>query len=183
MNILQLSGKNLKKVTVLDIEAIVFDTTSSNTGLDKGLAGLLIEARITEWRKQNREGTVPDLVIKGCEDHILNLMSRDFERAVLAGAAPQLIMGEKHQATDIVQLLVGKVRRLGRSFRHFMLTKFTITKFTVPRISDTRLVDLFLSSSVHILFHCFSQNTTDFHGETLVPSLFGNIYISLSCLL
>ena len=138
-------GKGARKITVVDIEAIVFDTTSSNTGKKKGLAGLLTKARQREWKEQNKPGTVPKLVIKGCEDHILNLMSRDFETALVRDATPDLVVGKKHRATDIVQLLIWKVRRMGRSFRHFMTKEFEVTKFTIPRISDTRLVDLLLS--------------------------------------
>jgi len=41
---------NLKHVSVLDLETIVFDSTSSNTRLRNGLAGLLIQKRKQDGR-------------------------------------------------------------------------------------------------------------------------------------
>lgn len=48
-------GKRCRSLSVVDLEAIVFDTTSSNTGEKEGLAGLLKAARQEEWKNQNRE--------------------------------------------------------------------------------------------------------------------------------
>jgi hypothetical protein len=144
-----------KKLTVADIEAIVFDTTSSNTGKIKGLAGLLTKARQAAWKEQNKLGSLRKLMVKGCEDHILNLMSKDYEKFLALEGGSDLVIGQKHRATDIVQLLISKVRRMGRSFRYFMRDRFNITKFTIPRISDTRLVPscfLLLSPSSLLLF-------------------------------
>ena len=108
------------------------------------------------WVTQGKEPeALLKLVIKGCEDHILNLMSKDFEESLVRSAIPSLVLGKKHRATDIVQLLVAKVRRMGRSFRHFMLEEFEISKFTIPRISDTRFVNLFLFYSAIVSFHFF----------------------------
>jgi len=139
-------GKDLKRVSVVDIEAIVFDTTSSNTGKKKGLAALLKRAREEEWQTQGGVGPVPELIVKGCEDHILNLMSKDMEKYLVTTSIPSLVIGEKHHATDLVQLLIDKIRKRKQSFRHYMEKNFEITKSNIPRISDTRFVDL------HFLF-------------------------------
>ena len=136
------TGKGLPSLSVFDIEAITFDTTSSNTGKKKGLAGLLTAARKEEWENQNREGEVPELVVKGCEDHLINLMSKDYEEYLVTNASKNLIIKGKHRATDIVQLLINKVARTRRSFRDFMSRKFGITKMTIPRISNTRFLCL-----------------------------------------
>ena len=131
-------GKELRSITVVNIEAITFDTTGSNTGDNKGLAGLLRKAREEEWKKQNQLGIVPQLLVKGCEDHILNLMSVDYERHLVETAPTNLIIKGKHRATDIVQLLIFKVGRTRRSLRYFMVVNFGITQMTIPRISNTR---------------------------------------------
>jgi hypothetical protein len=53
--------------------------------------------------------TIPPLIIKGCEDHILNLMSHDFEQSLVANCPPHLVVNGKHRATDVVQFLISKV--------------------------------------------------------------------------
>jgi len=167
-------GKGLPEITVVDIEVIVFDTTSSNTGMPEsivlplyktkqlhtyiylfiifytgktgGLAGLLIEARRQKWVELGKSGSVPPLHIQGCQDHIINLMSKDYEVFLVADVSSALLLVEKkHRATDLVQMLIGKVRRIKRSFRCFMRKDFNITKkLTIPRISDTRFVTNFI---------------------------------------
>jgi len=141
-------------VSVVDIEVIVFDTTSSNMGEKGGLAGLLRRAREEEWEEQGRVGILPVLTVKGCEDHILNLMSKDFEKYLVETSnptltlaktsIPTLALGQKHRATDLVQLLIEKIRKRKRSYRHYMEKEFAITKIHIPRIGDTRFVDLSL---------------------------------------
>jgi len=106
-------------VSVVDIEVIVFDTTSSNMGEKGGLAGLLRRAREEEWEEQGRVGILPVLTVKGCEDHILNLMSKDFEKYLVETSNPTLTLGQKHRATDLVQLLIEKIRKRKRSYRHY----------------------------------------------------------------
>lgn len=130
-------------MTVVDIEAIVFDTTSSNTGEKGGLAGLLRRAREAKWVELRGVGPVSELKVKGCEDHVLNLMSKDVEKYLVLTSNPNLVLGKKHRATDLVQLLIDKIRKRKRSFRHYMRVNFAVTKTHVPRISDTRFVDLY----------------------------------------
>jgi hypothetical protein len=95
-------------VTILDLEGIVFDSTGSNTGLDKGLAGELLQARSKLWKEMNKEGEVPVLIIHKCEDHILNLMSQDLEKKLIE-ISPKMKIFSKHRATDVVQLLISLV--------------------------------------------------------------------------
>jgi hypothetical protein len=51
----------------------------------------------------------PPLIIKGCEDHILNLMSQDLEETLVKNALPHLVVCGKHRATDVVQFIISKV--------------------------------------------------------------------------
>jgi hypothetical protein len=89
----------------------VFDTTSSNTGLKKGLAGLLIKERKRRWDTLGRSGELPKLQIQKCQDHVLNLMTGDYENELLK-LSTDCVMNEiskKHRATDVVQFLLQKV--------------------------------------------------------------------------
>jgi len=128
-------GGQGRQLSVVDITAIVFDNTGGNTGLTEGLAGKLIEARQNKWKSLGLDGNVPELVVQGCEDHLINLMSNDLEK-YLFKTSPN-VTKTKHYATDLVQFLINKVGMKRRSFRHFM-SLFNITKFAIPRISDTR---------------------------------------------
>ena len=67
-------------------------------------------------------------------------MSKDFESyLVRAGQGTDLVLGKKHRATDVVQLLISKLRRNKRAFRHHMDKEYGITRgLMIPRISDTR---------------------------------------------
>jgi hypothetical protein len=53
--------------------------------------------------------SLPPLIIKGCEDHILNLMSQDLEDALVKNSLPHLVVCNKHRATDVVQFIISKV--------------------------------------------------------------------------
>jgi hypothetical protein len=126
------------KLTLLDLDAIVFDSTGSNTGLKKGLAGCLIDRRKILHSEAGLQGEPSTLVVHKCEDHILNLMSSDYERVLLENS-PSLQVSSKHRATDVVQYIVAKVfflvcfldlhnylmnsiNRLARTEEHFDIT-------------------------------------------------------------
>ena len=96
------------KLTLLDLDAIVFDSTSGNTGLDKGLAGCIIKGRRALHCTAGYEGDPPNLIVHKCEDHILNLISCDYEK-VLIEKSPSLRVSSKHRATDVVQFIIAKV--------------------------------------------------------------------------
>jgi hypothetical protein len=95
-------------LTLLDIDAIVFDSTGSNTGLSNGLAGNILTRRRELHSLSGGEGEPPDFIIHKCEDHILNLISCDYEKTLITGS-PALMVNEKHRATDVVQFIVAKV--------------------------------------------------------------------------
>jgi hypothetical protein len=91
------------------LETVVFDSTSSNTGLKNGLAGVLMKARQDMW---NGEDPLPKLQIQKCEDHMFNLMSSDYEKDIIETSNGCVMHGKahkKHRATDVVQFLIYKV--------------------------------------------------------------------------
>jgi hypothetical protein len=96
------------KLTLLDLDAIVFDSTSSNTGLKKGLAGCIMNERSKIHHKNGLLGDPPKMIVHKCEDHILNLISCDYEK-VLITKSPSLQISGKHRATDVVQFIIAKV--------------------------------------------------------------------------
>jgi hypothetical protein len=106
-------------LTLLDIDAIVFDSTSSNTGLHFGLSGCINKKRKELYSAGGREGEPPELVIHKCEDHILNLISSDYEKKLIK-ESPALTISTKHRATDVVQFLVAKVCFLFYLFIYFI---------------------------------------------------------------
>ncbi|KAL6056949.1 Trichohyalin [Balamuthia mandrillaris] len=59
---------------------IVFDLTSTNTGIIGGLGVLLRKKRVEAWQKEHGAGSYPptELEIKGCDDHIASLISQCF---------------------------------------------------------------------------------------------------------
>ena len=72
------------ELTLLDFETIVYDTTSSNTGKHKGLGALLDYERKKVWEKSFQEWPFRPLRRIGCQDHVLNLVSEDFEKFLVA---------------------------------------------------------------------------------------------------
>jgi hypothetical protein len=56
-------------------------------------------------------GDPPTLRIHNCEDHVLNLMSKDYENELAKNSKPHLLLGKgkKHRATDVVQFIIAKV--------------------------------------------------------------------------
>jgi hypothetical protein len=136
----------VKTLTVLDVCSIVFDTTSSNTGDNFGLKGLLWKARREIYEDLSRQGIGavyrPLQTIK-CEDHILNLVCSDFEGALIAMAKTndwsELIVHKKFRATDVVQFICQRLSRAPflKSFKGFLET-YNISHFQIHRTSDTR---------------------------------------------
>ncbi|KAL6040197.1 hypothetical protein QOT17_025494 [Balamuthia mandrillaris] len=61
-------------------QQIVFDLTSTNTGIIGGLGVLLRKKRVEAWQKEHGAGSYPptELEIKGCDDHIASLISQRF---------------------------------------------------------------------------------------------------------
>ena len=62
--------------------------------IDK-LIGLLQQALDKEWISQGRSGDPPKIIIQGCEDHLLNLMSKDYERYLIENCHPNILVNAK----------------------------------------------------------------------------------------
>jgi hypothetical protein len=99
---------HIPKLTLLDLDAIVFDSTGSNTGMNTGLAGCIVIGRKQLWATMGCEGDPPNFIIHKCEDHILNLISSDYEKALIKHSS-SLTVSTKHRATDVVQYIIAKV--------------------------------------------------------------------------
>jgi hypothetical protein len=67
-------SRNWRVTTICDIDSIVFDNASENTGIHNGVGALL-----NKERKKLRIDC-DDLVSKGCYDHILNLISKLYRK-------------------------------------------------------------------------------------------------------
>jgi hypothetical protein len=65
-----------------NITELVFDNASENTGIHNGLGFLFLRAREQEWKETAKEGSLPPCALKGCDDHIANLISAEFGRRV-----------------------------------------------------------------------------------------------------
>ena len=72
------------------------------------MAGLLRKRRQELWNLQGNDTIAPELIVFGCQDHVLNLMSKDYE-AKLVSEDPKLCVNSKHRATDVVQFVIAKV--------------------------------------------------------------------------
>jgi hypothetical protein len=99
---------HIPKLTLLDLDAIVFDSTGSNTGRKTGLAGCIVNGRQELWKKLGHQDDAPEFIIHKCEDHILNLISVDYEKALMHHSS-SLTVSNKHRATDVVQYIIAKV--------------------------------------------------------------------------
>jgi hypothetical protein len=99
---------HIPKLTLLDLDAIVFDSTGSNTGRKTGLAGCIVNGRQELWKKLGHQDDAPEFIIHKCEDHILNLISVDYEKALIHHSS-SLTVSNKHRATDVVQYIIAKV--------------------------------------------------------------------------
>jgi hypothetical protein len=75
------------------------------------LSGLLGKERKRIWEEDwKKDGDPPKLNIQGCEDHVLNLMSKDYEDFLVNNSDPHLLLNKKkHRATDVVQFIISKV--------------------------------------------------------------------------
>jgi hypothetical protein len=96
------------KLNLLSLDAIVFDSTGSNTGMKHGLAGCIVKGRKELYCAAGFLGEPPKFIIHKCEDHILNLISSDFEKELIT-LSPSLKVSTKHRATDVVQYIIAKV--------------------------------------------------------------------------
>jgi len=124
------------------ILSLGLDNTSSNVG-EKGVRGLLDEERRKSWEEDGYPGPCPPLIFVGCEDHLVNLISQDFEKIFVQDAkergAHHLLISDKHRATDWVQFVTQKLTRppLRAAFKGF-LREHEVKSFSFGRISDTR---------------------------------------------
>ena len=130
-----------------EIQLLVCDNTFSNIG-ENGVRGVLNQLRKLEWQKESIEVQekfpFADLITKGCDDHISNIVSHEFEKRICQLTTNWsmnhfLSVGKKHAATysviHVMKRLLGNPFR--RPFRAFL--KFhDVKSFHFVRVSETR---------------------------------------------
>lgn len=73
----------MQQFQTYDIRQLIFDNASENTGAKGGLGVLFKTEREKDWQKNEMPGQLPNLILKGCDDHIANLASVDFGKRVV----------------------------------------------------------------------------------------------------
>ena len=95
----------LALIRLFHIECLVADNTSSNTGHISGLRVLLEGARSREFRLflDNHPGPwrYVEVVFKGCDDHIINLIHANFSRCIVAFAEANTEFGFLKHLTNL----------------------------------------------------------------------------------
>lgn len=100
-----------------DFKSITFDNCSENTGRKAGVGVLLQDlhkhAFDIDPRAKAVQLTYKPLILKGCSDHIVNLVSRDIESAIVAELKRQkkmhLVQSDQCLATTVLINLYSKV--------------------------------------------------------------------------
>ncbi len=97
---------NTSVTSIVHFMSVTFDNCSENMGRWTGLG-----ERIEQWRASEYESyALPSsrytpICIKGCTDHIVNIISRTFEAVLADSAGPALLSGKKkdrHVATTCI---------------------------------------------------------------------------------
>ena len=96
--------------------------------------GVLEERRQEEWKKTN-DSPLPDLKFKGCEDHIMNLVSSEFEKRLIIRCRnwglDKYVIGDKHISTDVIVHVMGSLKdnTFYRAFRGVCLFSWRNSTF------------------------------------------------------
>jgi len=176
------------KITLLcDFQLIVYDNTSSNRG-QNGVFGILNKERKAVWEKQTKEykerNPFQDIAEKGCDDHIVNLGSKEFEQRLVQHTKNwnfnhMITKGGKHAATFVVihlsKMLTGATYK--GAFREF-LAIHKAPSFPFTRVVETRFSSIEILSSNIFRFYNFIIKFFVFSYYTLT-NLEKNIFAAL----
>lgn len=139
-------GMGVKESKLYHIVSMTADNTSSNTG-ERGVRGLLQLAREETWQRDGQPGKCPELVFKGCEDHIINLIAVEFDKRVVLRAQSwqlaDIVINETHASASALVHIMGRLRSpiFRRAFRGFV--RHSGGKDTaIERYSETRYASL-----------------------------------------
>lgn len=144
---------------------IVFDNTGSNTGL-QGLHGLLEKARRERWESYGKQRGEPwvELNVKGCDDHICNLVSKELEKRLCIRWSNWGFGGDgkRHPVSGaVIHMTKRLTSHFRRAFKAF-LRENGIKPFGMTRISETRFCTL---DVVCIKFYCYFYGIMIFFME------------------
>jgi hypothetical protein len=132
---------NKKLTEIYHFVEIVFDNTGSNTGL-QGLHGLLEKARRERWESYGKQRGEPwvELNVKGCDDHICNLVSKELEKRLCIRWSNWGFGGDgkRHPVSGaVIHMTKRLTSHFRRAFKAF-LRENGIKPFGMTRISETR---------------------------------------------
>ncbi len=74
---------NIQPTSILHFKSITFDNCEENTGRWNGLGARLERWRTAEHKKVDEPKPYKALLMKGCSDHIANIVSKSFEKAIV----------------------------------------------------------------------------------------------------
>ena len=156
-----------RETQLWDLEYIVFDWTSVNTGRYNGLFKKLKQKRKREWRKKTGGiGPLKKFSMKGCEDHLVALIAKEWDSKVGVLAKhwedSQLMTSKprssvKNGVTELISELTKRLRGLWKApFAGYCQSRYTRRKRkprSFTRVSNTRYVSYEIAASE--LYDCF----------------------------
>jgi len=150
-----------KETRLYEVLSLTADNTGSNTG-ENGVRGILDKERKKEWEKDGKEGICPEMVFKGCQDHIVHLASKEFEERLmnrtLAWGMVHKVDHKRHVSASALCHIVARLRSnlFYRPFRAFVrqlggkTPRFS--RHTETRYASINLISLeFLRNERHAL--------------------------------
>jgi len=144
----QLLGVSQTKI--YHITSLTADNTGSNTGKN-GVRGLLEKERQRVWFEEGKNGECQPLVFKGCEDHIVNLASNEFEKRLVnrseSWGKGWMVKGKKHVSATALCHIMARLRSdlFYRPFKAF-LKKMGGKPLKFERYSETRYASVCILS-------------------------------------
>jgi hypothetical protein len=140
------------KTQLFHFTSITFDLTASNTGIHAGLATLLEKKRKTLWdqakqRSPRSLAAYRPLVVKGCDDHLCALVSKQFEKRVAQLGTEWGITtwvndrnhdATKNRVTTILHALSKALRKRWHDCFYGYLAEHSYPRFTIHRTTKTR---------------------------------------------
>jgi len=135
------------KTQLWEFKSIVFDNTSENTGWKNGVAARLERKRQQMWQEKHSQEQLSPMIVKGCIDHMANLVTADFKRrlthALQFWNCSELLKDGKE--CIIFNYLRRISKRFGRApwkgeFQGFCAQQQCVSKVSINKCTTTRFV-------------------------------------------
>ena len=147
-----------KKTCLHHIVSLTTDNTGSNTGIN-GVRGVLERERRLSW-EEKKEGMYKPLFFSGCQDHIANLASTEFEQCLIDRTKywkkDHFIDGKKHVSSSALCHIVSRIRSnvFHRAFKAYV-RHCTGETATFSRFSETRYASINLLAIQYLKWESF----------------------------